>query len=145
MIENFSKRSEHFLEGMENSIPFIYLLFFPVNGASLDLSLLGSLWKAAVVILILRCVLVFGGVWLWGRFVRDFPNMRRYGWMGFLNQESVTMALALIMAHEFPALGEPIKALMLAMIVLTDLYAPAMFKFALYRAGETGKSLKMAA
>ena len=138
VIENFSRKSGHFLEGLEQSTPLIYLLFFPVNGASLDLSLLGILWKAAIVILLLRFVLVFGGVWLWTRVGEDFPAMRRWGWTGFLNQESVTMALALILAHEFPALGEPIKALMLAMVVLTDLYAPAMFKYALYRSGEAG-------
>jgi len=137
VIENYSRKSEHFLEGLEQSTPFIYLLFFPVNGAALDLSLLGSLWQAAVVILALRFALVFSGVWVWARVGRDFPAMRRWGWMGFLNQESVTMALALILAHEFQRLGEPIRALMLAMVVITDLYAPALFKYALYKSGET--------
>jgi Kef-type K+ transport system membrane component KefB len=136
VIENYSKKSEHFLEGLEQGTPFIYLLFFPVNAASLDISLIGGLWKAAVIILILRTVLVFCGVWVGSRLVEDFPSMRRYGWMGFMNQESVTMALALILAAEFPELGEPLKAFILVMIVITDLYAPAMFKYALYKSGE---------
>ena len=138
IIRNFSRGSENFLQGLGYSTPFIYLLFFPVNAASLDLSLLGTLWKAALLILALRFILVFGGVWFWSKLGKDFPAMRRYGWMGFLNQESVTMALALTIAHGLPELGEPVKALMLTMVVISDLYAPAMFKYALYKSGEAG-------
>lgn len=140
IIQNYTGQGKRLLTGVERATPFVYLIFFPVASASLNLSLLKQTWLVCIPIILLRKVLVFTGINFGLRFAGDdFPNMRKYGWMGFINQSGVTLALALIIGKRFPEFGAYFKAIALGMIVMTDLYAPAMFKYALYRSGEIGK------
>ncbi len=141
VIENFTGRGERLLAGIEDASPFIYIIFFPVASASLDLSLLRDTWFVAVLILMLRKVMVFSGIYIGSSLVEDFPVMRKVGWMGFINQSGITLALALIIGQEFPEFGEQFKAIALAMIVITDFYGPALFKYALHYAGEVGATI----
>jgi len=142
VIENFTKQGKDLLSGLEEISPFIYLVFFPVASASLDLSALKHTWHVALLILVLRKLIIFISVWWGSRVSEDFPEMRRYGWMGFINQSGVTLALAIIIGNDFPEFGEAFKALALSIIVITDIYAPAFFKFALHRVGEIPEAKK---
>jgi len=139
MIQNFTAQGKRFLSGIEAISPITYIIFFPVASASLDISLLRDAWAAAVMILILRKIMVFTGINVGSRLTEDFPAMRKYGWMGFINQSGVTLALALIIGKKFPEFGSHFKAVALGMIVITDFYGPALFKFALFKSGEARK------
>ena len=138
IIVNFTRQQERFLEGIRSASPLIYLVFFPVASASLNITLVRETWFIAVIIIMIRKVMVFTGIYIGSRLVEDFPAMRRWGWMGFINQSGVTLALALVIGREFPEFGGHFTAIALSMIVLTDFYGPALFKYALHRAGETG-------
>lgn len=139
VIENFTSQGKRFLAGIKYASPITYLIFFPVASASLDLSILKDAWFVAVILLMVRKVMVFTGINVGSRLVEDFPIMRRYGWMGFVNQSGVTLALALIIGRKFPEFGNYFKAIALGMIVITDFYGPALFKYALHKAGEAAK------
>jgi len=139
VIENFTRHGKRFLGGVEAASPLVYLIFFPVASAALNLSLLRDTWFIAVIIIMLRKVMVFVGINVGSRLVEDFPAMRRWGWMGFINQSGVTLALAIIIGREFQEFGQQFKAIALGMIVITDFYGPALFKYALYKAGDIGR------
>ena len=142
IIENFTRQGDRFMKGITDVSPLIYLVFFPVASASLDITILKSIWVVAMVIVMLRKIFVYMGIRVGLWLSEDVPALRKYGWMGFINQSGVTLALALIIGREFPDFGEHFKAIALGMIVLTDFYGPALFKYGLHLAGETRTDIK---
>ena len=136
VMENFTRQGGRMLGGIEDVTPLVYLIFFPVASASLDLSVVRTSWVAAAVILTARKLIIYSSVRLGSRLANECEAVRKYGWMGYINQSGVTLVLAILIAEEFPEFGSHFKAIALAVIVITDVYAPAMFKYALYRAGE---------
>jgi len=136
-IENFSPEGESFLEGLQAGSPLIYTIFFAIAGAHLDLVALGRLWPVVLLLLGLRAGLSFLGVYLGSRLVEDGPFMRRYGWLGLINQAGVTLALALLIEERMPEIGRIATPVALGMIAASDFFAPPAFKWALLKSKST--------
>jgi hypothetical protein len=135
-IENFSPRGDEFLSAISNSRTLIYIVFFSINGATLDLGILKSVWFISVIILMVRLVSTWSGVYLGNRLSDNDPHMKRYGWMAFINQSRVTLAFAIIIENSFPEFGVYIRPIAIAMIAITDFIGPPLFKYSLIKSGE---------
>jgi Kef-type K+ transport system membrane component KefB len=134
-IENFSPEGETFLESLKISSPIIYTVFFAIAGAYLDLLALRRLWLVVMLLLFIRMVMSQLGVYIGSRMVEDQPLIRRWGWLGLINQAGVTLALVLVIGNRMPSLGVIVTPIALGMIAATDFFAPALFKWALIKSG----------
>ncbi len=139
VVQNFSRQGGKLLHAIEHTGEVVYVIFFALAGAHLDLPLLGSLWPAAVLFFAVRAATAFVGAHVSGRLAGDPPELRRWGWAGLVSQAGLALGIAAKMQNQFPAFGAQFGALAVAAVALNEMVGPVLFKLALDRSGETGK------
>lgn len=135
-IQNFSKSGPRFMEDLERMALPIYVLFFSLAGATLNLNALYLVWPLAVAMAVVRATGIFGATWLSGIAVGDPPRHRRIAWMSYLTQAGVSIGLAQLAQRQFPEIGPYLTTLVLAVITINQIVGPITFKIALNMAGE---------
>jgi Kef-type K+ transport system membrane component KefB len=137
VIENATSQGDRFIQAIERSALPVYVVFFAIGGASLDLGAVRTAWVVTLSLFALRTVLVWVST-VAGERLSGGGNRAviRYGWLGFLAQAGVTLGLASIVARKFPEWGPEVKTIALALIAVNQLVGPVGFRFALLRSGE---------
>jgi Kef-type K+ transport system membrane component KefB len=129
----------------------VYVLFFVVAGAHLDIRLLAALSLLGPVYIFGRVAGKLSGAYLGAGLARTEPTIRRYLGLGILSQAGVAIGLALTVARdfrapEFGALGDQLAGLTINTIAATtiifEIIGPLTTKLALTRAGEVGRAEK---
>ncbi len=135
-IENFSRHGEELIEAIErHSLP-VYVVFFTIAGASLDLGALATTLPLALALAALRIAATAGGTALGARWAGAPAEVLRYGWTGFTAQAGVTLGFAILIEQRFPEIGATVKTVTLAVVALNQLVGPVLFRHGLLRAGE---------
>jgi Kef-type K+ transport system membrane component KefB len=135
-VQNFSRHGYIFMEAMERFALPIFVLFFSIAGASLNLDALLMTWPLAALLVIVRTVGIFGSTWVAGILNRDPSQHRRIAWMAYITQAGVAIGLAQLAQRRFPELGVYLTTLVLAVITINQVVGPITFKIALKKAGE---------
>ena len=135
-VQNFSKYGYIFMEGMERFALPIFVLFFSLAGASLNLDALLMTWPLAAFLFIIRTLGIFGSTWFAGILNRDSSQHRRIAWMAYITQAGVAIGLAQLAQRRFPELGVYLTTLVLAVITINQVVGPITFKIALKMVGE---------
>ena len=115
----------------------LFVLFFTLIGASLQLGIVLTLLPITIGIYAARLLALFIGAYLGGAIAGDPPQFRRLAWMGYITQAGVAIGLAKEVAISFPELGNDFTTLMVGVIVLSELTGPPLFKFAIRLVGES--------
>lgn len=145
VIENIGGRdAERLRTAVERGSLPVLVVFFAAAGASLSLDALATVGLAAATISILRLGLVRGSTLLAGRLVGVDRAIANGAWMGLISQAGVTLGLTILVAQEFPDWGRRIESLLVALIAMHELIGPVLFRAALARAGEVGRSEALA-
>ncbi len=127
--------------------PFMFVLFFALAGAHLDLAALPQLGLVGTVYIVARSAGKIGGCWIGAR--RGGADMRvaRYLGIGILSQAGLAIGLALIALQELAPLGPEAEQVARTVIVtitassvIFELVGPVLTRTALTRAGETGRA-----
>lgn len=137
VVENFSNYGNKFLEGVEKSSLPVYLVFFSIAGANLNLPILYSLWPIALVIVFSRLISIYLGTYSGARLAGDDPKICRLAWSGFIGQAGVSLGFAIIVSRQLPEIGNVVKNMIVAAIVINMIIGPIIFKWALQKSGET--------
>ena len=138
-IQNFSKYGGTFLKRMDRvSLP-IYVAFFAITGASINIDVLKTSWFLGLVIVLVRTLMLFTGSWLSGKMAGDKKGICNNAWLGFITQAGVSLGLLSEVVRRFPEMGADIQSIMVAAITANLILGPMAFKYALNRAGEMGK------
>lgn len=135
-VQNFSKYGYIFMEAMERFALPIFVLFFSIAGASLNLNALLMTWPLAAFLVVIRTLGIFGSTWVAGILNRDSSQHRRIAWMAYITQAGVAIGLAQLAQRRFPELGVYLTTLVLAVITINQVVGPITFKIALKKAGE---------
>lgn len=143
VITNYSKHRMEFFELLEKISPTIYIIFFTLIGASLDLNVLVSVFGVAIALFFLRLItMYFGGVF--GVLAsKDDRSYTHIAWMPYLTQAGVALGLTTLIANQFPTWGHEFETIIIAVIVINQLVGPPLFKYALNLVGETHIRAKM--
>ena len=135
-VQNFSKHGTTFLERMDRvSLP-IYIGFFAITGASIDVAVLKTAWFLGLVVVISRTLMFYVGCYFSGRLSGDPPEIFRNTWLGFITQAGVSLGLLAEVVRRFPEIGVPIQTILIASITLNQVIGPIAFKYALFKVGE---------
>jgi Kef-type K+ transport system membrane component KefB len=138
-VRNFSESGNDFMAGLERiSLP-IYILFFSLAGASLNLDALRMTWPLAVSLTVVRAAGIFGATWLAGKLNRDPPLHSRVAWMAYLTQAGVAIGLAQMAEGHVPEIGMYLTTIVLAVISINQVVGPITFKMSLNMVGEAGR------
>ncbi len=128
--------------------PLIYIMFFVLMGARLQVSLLPQMGLLGLLYILLRSTGKFGGAWLGGVIGKAQPQVRENLGFGLLSQAGVAVGLAYSIAGRFDSYGDAgvqLGNLVINVITITtfvvQIVGPIMVKQAIFRSGEAGKAI----
>jgi Kef-type K+ transport system membrane component KefB len=132
----FPRISAGFIEALKRSSTPLYIIFFALVGAGLNLKIFADLWAPAAVYVLTRATMV----WLFtappAAVSNAGPVVTRYAWMGFIAQAGLSLGLATRIQREYGDLGAAVATLIVAAVVVNQLAGPVLWASALNRAGE---------
>ena len=142
---NLRKDALATLEVIERITPVIFMLFFVLSGADLDLSIFAGdavlfLLFAAGFYLVFRVLGKWGGAYLGATLTHCEPQVRKYLGIALIPQAGVAIGLATSAGKSLsvinPEVGGMITAIILTSTIVYELVGPALTKMALSKAGE---------
>ena len=144
VMVNLSQVHEVLMEQCDRFTPPLFLLFFVLSGADLDLSVLPSVGLIGVGYLLLRSIGKWGGTMAGAAAVHADSNIRKYLGLTLLPQAGVAIGMAAQVASKFNktpemlAMAKQINTIVLAGVLVFELIGPIITKLALTKAGEIG-------
>jgi Kef-type K+ transport system membrane component KefB len=139
IVRNMSNQGAKFVQYIEQTGAVVYVVFFAIAGAELDLPLLRTLWPVALIFAGARAAITWVAAAIASSLARDPPVLRRWGWSGLVSQAGLTLGLSGLVAREFPTIGTAFRSLAIATIAVNEMVGPVLFKLALDRTGETSR------
>lgn len=133
---NVSNEAPEVMKVSEALTPPIYLMFFVVSGAELDVSVLASIGLIGIVYLVFRVIGKIGGAALGGRCMHADEKVVKYLGFTLLPQAGVAIGLSLAATTVVPEYGATIRAVILCGTLIYELIGPVLTKIALKKAGE---------
>jgi Kef-type K+ transport system membrane component KefB len=138
VVQNFSCHGNWFLIRMDKvSLP-IYVAFFTITGATINIEVLKEGWILGLIIVFSRMLMIFIGSSISGRLSGDRPDIYKNSWLGFITQAGVSLGLLSEIVRRFPEFGESIQSILIAAITVNQLIGPIAFKYGLKKVGEIG-------
>lgn len=138
VMENVSREGEgvELLHAMERSAAPVFVVFFALSGAKIQVQAVAQLLPLVVPIALVRAGAIWTGTRLGGRWARAGEPERRYAWMGLISQAGVAIGLATIVAEAYPEQGALLSTLLLALIAVNETVGPVLFRRAIVASGE---------
>ena len=141
VFSNLGFEVDRVLEGTDRWTPPLFMLFFVISGADLDLSILPTVGILGALYIIARALGKYFGAMAGAAVVKADPNIRKYLGITLLPQAGVAVGMAQIALSEFTALGESdigrkIQAVVLCATLVYEIVGPVLTKISLKKAGE---------
>lgn len=116
----------------------LYVLFFVLSGAELDLRVFGSLAVVGigVVYVVFRSLGKIVGAMASCRLMKCDENICKYLGITLLPQAGVALGMSVTVAAEMGEQGSIIRDIILFSVLIYELAGPILTKFALTKAGE---------
>jgi len=144
MVVNLApRRSREAFDQLARFAPPIFVLFFVLVGAHLQLKAMAA-WMIAVAVayVVGRTAGKFLGAYLGSKWGRLPATVRKYLGFCLFSQAGVAIGLAIFATHRFPyATAQSIILVVTATTFLVQIIGPPSVRFAVIRAGEVGKDV----
>lgn len=135
IVVNRTPRRDMFLaiEGIED---VVFAIFFVLAGLHFELDVMQTVGLLAVLVLVGR----LGGKYLGARAgasIAGAPEpVKKYLGFALMPKAGVTLGLALLAQRAFPELGDIIFNVVLATVIINEIFAPFLVRYAIFKAGE---------
>lgn len=140
---NYREDAGRTLERIDGITPPLYMLFFVISGASLDITIFASKGALTLIIIALLYVLFRSlgkwlGAYLGSKTMHSEPTVQKYLGYTLLPQAGVAIGLATTANQAFPdpQLASLVLAVILSATIIYELAGPVITKIALKKAGE---------
>lgn len=143
IMVNFSKEADKMLDVCDRWTPPLFLLFFVISGAELNLSVLKQIGLIGVIYLVARTAGKYIGATTGATIVKSEKNIRKYLGLTLIPQAGVAIAMSQLVITVLPMYGEQIRAVILTATLVYELTGPLITKAALTSAGEIKKREKI--
>ena len=137
IVRNFSVHGSHFIHAIERGSMPVFVIFFTLAGAMLNLEAVKQMWIAAALYFAVRLFLTWFFTTTATLALRESDKLRRHLWGGFVSQAGVSLGLAVIVKNQFPDWGAAVSMLIVASVAINQLAGPVIFKLSLAACGET--------
>lgn len=142
VMVNLSKESDKMLDVCDRWTPPLFLLFFVISGAELNLSVLPQIGLIGVIYLIARTLGKYFGATAGSAIIKADKNIIKYLGFTLIPQAGVAIAMSQLVISVLPEYGEQIRAVILSATLVYELTGPLVTKAALTSAGEIKKPEK---
>ncbi len=133
---NLSKYSDKIYEPVERITPPIYMMFFIISGASLDVKVIATVGAVGSIYVIGRVIGKYLGASFGARITRAPKPVIKWLGLTLIPQEGVAIGLASSAATSLPEYAGKIKTIVLCGVVIYELLGPVITKMVLKKAGE---------
>lgn len=116
--------------------PALFMAFFVLSGAELDLTALPTVGALGAVYILVRSFGKYAGAYIGSAVVKASDKIRKYLGITLLPQAGVAIGMAQIALTELPQYGARIQAVVLCATLIYELVGPVLTKMALQKAGE---------
>lgn len=135
-VANVAPNSIRLLSIVERVTPPIFVAFFTIAGAGLDIGILKNVGLIGIGYVIFRAIGKLLGAYA-GAVLTDAPAVvQKYLGFTLLPQAGVAIGLAMLAEQTMPEFGAEIKTVILSATVIYELLGPVIAKTALVKAGE---------
>jgi len=114
----------------------IFLMFFVVSGAELNITILPEIGLIGVLYIVFRCVGKVLGAALGASIAKAPLTVKKYIGLTLIPQAGVAIGLSLIASRTLPQFGQTIQAVVLCATMIYELTGPALTRMGLEKAGE---------
>ena len=144
---NICDFSEELMDRLDRWTAPIYILFFVISGAKLDLNVLTDVLIVLIglVYIAFRCLGKYYGARLSATFVGADKNVKKYLGITLFPQAGVALGMAIKAANELGAVGALVADITLFSVLIYELVGPFLTKVALSKAGEVNPEGKISA
>lgn len=133
---NLANEYDRVFELVDRMTPPLFMLFFLLSGADLDIYVIPTVGIVGIIYVIFRVIGKILGSSIGSAISHTEPVVRK--WLGFtlIPQAGVAIGLSSIAMQVVPQYGGQIRAVILCGTVIYELIGPVATKFALMKAGE---------
>jgi Kef-type K+ transport system membrane component KefB len=136
VLVNIEKTSFRFFETV-NSVDWpLYVMFYVLAGANLDIGLLTSLGLIGSVYIISRIIGRIGGAYAGAVITGAEQSIRRYMGLALMAQAGVAIGLAMMAKASLPHTGGAILNTIIATTVVYEILGPIATRYSLSKAGD---------
>ncbi len=136
-VTNYSTSRPEFIDILHETGPLIYVVFFTLTGASLQVEVLFQVFGIAVLFFFIRLFSMIIAGYAGGTLAGDPWKFRHLNWMPYVTQAGVGLGLATLIKHAFPEFGIQFETIIVGVIVINQIVGPPLFKYALHKVNET--------
>ena len=143
-VTNFTSHRRDFEHILHDVSPMIYVAFFTLTGVGLKLNVLLSFAGAvALILFFVRMASIFVGSYIGGTIAGETKQFKRLAWAGLVTQAGIALGLAREISVEFPdTLGTEFATMVIAVVVLNEIFGPMLLKWALRQSGDAHEAGK---
>lgn len=135
-LVNLMRKSKRIFDSINQFTPPVYLLFFTLAGASLDIKVLAKVGLLGIGYIIARATGKIIGATIGARAVKADPMVQKYLGFTLLPQGGISIGLAIIVAKQLPQYSEAIITVIMFSVFVFEISGPIFAKMALKKAGE---------
>lgn len=135
-IVNISHNWEPVFELMDRMTPPIFMMFFFVTGAGMDVSIIPTIGTIGAVYIIVRVIGKMTGAYLGGHLSKADENVQKYLGIGLIPQAGVAIGLAMMCGSVVPEYAAKITAVVVCGTIIYELVGPILTKIMLTKIGE---------
>ncbi len=140
VFANTAKQSDMVFEQTDRMTPPIFMMFFFLSGAELDISIIPEVGVIGILYILFRVFGKMTGAFLGATISHTDANVKKYLGFTLIPQAGVAIGLATTAMTVVPQYGPRIRTVILCGTVIYELTGPVITKLALKKAGEIGKN-----
>lgn len=133
---NFDSHTEPVMDVYDRWSHPLYVLFFVVSGAQLNVRILLEVGVVGIVYILSRVIGKYSGAALGATLSKSDENVKKYLGLTLFPQAGVAIGMAQVVAADFPAYAPIITTVVLSATLVYELIGPLITKAALEKAGE---------
>lgn len=134
VIQNYSKKEEEFHKPLlKLSLP-IFITFFTVAGASINLISAADAFALGLIIFIIRGAALYFSVRLAAKISGESKELINSGWLGFFSMGGLILGLAVVIAQKLPGIGDSLKNIITSLVAFNIFLGPVLLKIGIGKA-----------
>jgi Kef-type K+ transport system membrane component KefB len=133
---NLTPTAHRTFNALNNFAPPVYLLFFTLAGASLDLNILKQVGLIGIAYIFARGAGKIFGAWTGTTMVNAEQQVAQNLGLALLAQGGVSIGLSILVRQQLPQYSAAITTIIMFSVLIYEISGPILAKIALQRAGE---------
>lgn len=142
ILVNMYPKSKRVFNSVNDFSTPVYILFFTLAGASLDLSILLQVGMLGIAYVIARASGKILGAWLGAKSVKANPTVTKNLGYALLPQGGISIGLLVLVRSQLPQFSAEISTIIMFSVLIYEVTGPIFAKLAIQKAGEINGSGK---